>query len=254
MKGTSRNLRAAKAIFRNAINLRPCLAAVNCDRNGAIHQNGGHATCAVKNCIGVFGLSPQHLDCFDSGKDKQFDFLSFGFALHFLQHGQSALGTTADDELAASPGDFFVYRERSVAELLAKFLGRFVLGLRISPRSMMTSCSYVLPSIWMEPKENFSKRIRQLLAQLTSGAFLRRDSVEGRPALLDFLAGTVRTDYVSLFVIDEGQDFGEVFLTIVAEEIVVGQTTSSEKVAEVILELATAEHNLVWTVSGQFQK
>jgi hypothetical protein len=67
------------------------------------------------------------------------------------------------------------------------------------------------------------------------------------PALLDFLAAAIRTEDLSLFVIDEGQDFGEVFLTIVAEEIVVGHTTSSGKVAEIILELATAEHNLVLT-------
>jgi hypothetical protein len=99
----------------------------------------------------------------------------------------------------------------------------------------------------MEPKENFSKLIRELLAQLASGAFLRRDRVEGRPALLDFLAATVRTDHLPLFVIDEGQAFGEVFLAIVAEEIVVGHTTSSGKVANVIIELATAEHNLVLT-------
>jgi hypothetical protein len=59
--------------------------------------------------------------------------VTFGFALHFLHHGQSAIGTTADDELVASPEDFFVYRERRVAELLAKFLGRFFLRLRISP-------------------------------------------------------------------------------------------------------------------------
>lgn len=50
-----------------------------------------------------------------------------------------------------------------------------------------------------------------------------------------------------LRVIDEGQDFGKVFLTIVAEEIVVGHTTSSGTVAKVILELATVEHNFVLT-------
>jgi hypothetical protein len=113
-----------------------------------------------------------------------------------------------------------------------------------------------LRSIRIAPKEKLSKRIGELLAQLASGAFLRRDRVEGRPALLDFLAATVRTDYLPLFVIDEGQDSGEVFLTIVAEEIVVGHTTSSGKVAKVILELATAEHNLVLTslVNSKIEK
>jgi hypothetical protein len=47
-----------------------------------------------------------------------------------------------------------------------------------------------------------------------------------------------------------------VFLTIVAEEIVMGHTTSSGKVAKVILELATAEHNFVLTspVNSKIEK
>src|SRR3989442_990394 len=44
-------------------------------------------------------------------------------------------------------------------------LDGFFLRLRTSPRSITTSCSYVVPSMRIEPKENFSKRIR------TSGGY-----------------------------------------------------------------------------------
>lgn len=117
----------------------------------------------MKNRVGVFGFALQHLDCVDGGQDKQFDFVTLSFALYSLHDGQSTVCTTADDELVALPGNFLFYRERRVAELFSKFLRRLFLALADSPRSMMTSCSYVLPSIWMEPKENLSKRIRELL-------------------------------------------------------------------------------------------
>jgi hypothetical protein len=82
----------------------------------------------VKNCVGVFGLPLQHLDCFDGGQNKQFDFVTLRFAVYFLHQGQSAVCTNADDELAASAGDFLFYREWRVAELLAKLLGEFFLA------------------------------------------------------------------------------------------------------------------------------
>src|SRR5436309_3924535 len=80
------------------------------------------------------------------------------------------------------------------------FFEGFFLRLRISPRSMMTSCSYVLPSIWIDPKENLSKRIGALFS---SSAFLRCDSGEDGPALLDIPAATVRADDLAFFVVDE---------------------------------------------------
>src|SRR5437667_11781499 len=42
------------------------------------------------------------------------------------------------------------------------FLDGFFLRLRTWPRSITTSCSYVVPSMRIEPKENFSKRITHL--------------------------------------------------------------------------------------------
>ncbi len=38
-------------------------------------------------------------------------------------------------------------------------LDGFFLRLRTSPRSITTSCSYVVPSMRIEPKENFWKRM-----------------------------------------------------------------------------------------------
>src|SRR5207302_10822951 len=91
-------------------------------------QEGGRSARDVKNCIGVFGFSLQQLDRFDRGKNKQFDFVTLGFALYVLHDGQSAVCTTADDELVALPGYVLVNRERRVAELLSKFLGGFFLA------------------------------------------------------------------------------------------------------------------------------
>jgi len=94
----------------------------------------------VKNCIRVFGFWLQYLDGFGGRQDNQSDLVVRGLALDFPHHGQSAVRTTADDELTAFPGNLFFYRKRSVAELLSKFLGWLLLALRISPRSMTTSC------------------------------------------------------------------------------------------------------------------
>ena len=57
------------------------------------------------------------------------------------------LGSCADHELAAFPGYVFFDGQRRVAELFAKFLDGSFFRLRISPRSITTSCSYVFPSI-----------------------------------------------------------------------------------------------------------
>jgi hypothetical protein len=60
---------------------------------------------------------------------------------------------------------------------------------------------------------------------MCSRALLRRDGVEGRPALLDVLAPAVRAEDLPLLVVDEGQDLGEEFFAIVAEEFVMGHTS-----------------------------
>src|ERR1700681_1517181 len=65
---------------------------------------------------------------------------------------------------------------------LRNLLEGVFLRLRISPRSITTSCSYVVPSIWRVPKEKLFKTIYAPVL-LGSGAFLRGDGREGRPAL-----------------------------------------------------------------------
>jgi hypothetical protein len=95
----------------------------------------------------------------------------------------------------------------------------------------------------------------QLPQTLLSGALLRRDGGEGGPALLDFLAATVRAEDLPLLVVDEGQDLGEEFLAIVAEKFVVRHTNLlGEGVAREILDLATAEHNMVKAQTFQYQE
>src|SRR5260370_40528990 len=65
------------------------------------------------------------------------------------------------------------------------------LRLRISPQSITTSCSYVLPSIRRAPKENLPKCIHASVP-LRSGALLRGDGREGRPALFYLVTAAVR--------------------------------------------------------------
>src|ERR1700730_7371406 len=55
-----------------------------------------------------------------------------------------------------------------------------------------------------------------------SGALLRRDGGEVRPALLDILAVAVRADDLSLLMFGDGQTLREFFLAGVTEELVVG--------------------------------
>jgi len=57
------------------------------------------------------------------------------------------------------------------------FLDGFFLRLRTSSRSITTSCSYVVPSMRIEPKENFSKRIRNLRRYYTVLAVVRERCV-----------------------------------------------------------------------------
>src|SRR5579864_7654740 len=125
----------------------------------------------MKNCVGVFGLPFQRLDCFDGRQNKQFDLVTLGFALYSLHDGQSTVCTTADDELVHCQGISSSIESGVWPNCSRNFLEDFFLRLRISPRSMMTSCAYTVPSIWMEPKENLSKRIRKLLAQLAQALF-----------------------------------------------------------------------------------
>src|SRR6266852_8833491 len=65
-----------------------------------------------------------------------------------------------------------------------------------------------------------------------SGALLRRNGVESGPALLDFLAAAVRAEDFPFFVVDKGQDLGEEFLAIVAEEFVAGHTQPPRRRSE----------------------
>jgi hypothetical protein len=64
--------------------------------------------------------------------------------------------------------------------------------------------------------------------------------------LLDFLAAAVRAKDFPFFVVDKGQDLGEEFLAIVAEEFVAGHTQPPRRRANGrILEPGTDEHNMV---------
>src|SRR5260370_28642794 len=103
------------------------------------------------------------------------------------------------------------------------FLEGAFLRLRISPQSITTSCSYVLPPIWRAPKENLSKCIRASVP-LRSGALLRGDGREGGPALLDLVTATVRAGSLFRVMLCDCQNLRESFLAGVADELIVGHT------------------------------
>ena len=83
-----------------------------------------------------------------------------------------------------------------------------------------------------------------------SGAFLRGDGAERRPALLDFPAPAVRAEDLPFLVVDKREDFGKELLAIVADKFVAGDTNLlGERVAGGILEPKRAEHNMVLAFS-----
>jgi hypothetical protein len=71
----------------------------------------------------------------------------------------------ADHEPAAFPRDLFFYGQKGVSEGVAELLGRLFLHLRTVPR-FTTACSWVTPSMRIEPNENVSKRRGRLATAL----------------------------------------------------------------------------------------
>src|SRR2546425_5493619 len=58
------------------------------------------------------------------------------------------------------------------------FLEGFFFRLRTSPRSITTSCSYLVPSMRIETKENFSKRIAPPLGIVSSPQGNKNDAIQ----------------------------------------------------------------------------
>jgi hypothetical protein len=157
----------------------------------------------VKNRVRVFRFALQHLNCVDSGQDKQFDFVTLGFALYSLRDGESTVCTTADDELAALPGDFLFYRQWRVAELFSKFRRRLFLALAdfaaINDDIMFVPAAVDLDATERESVETHTRTPAKLQALFFDVIALKPDR------LLEFLA-TVRTEDLPFFVVDKGQD------------------------------------------------
>src|ERR1700738_3646095 len=97
------------------------------------------------------------------------------------------------------------------------------LRLRMSPRSITTSCSYVVPSISRVPKEKLFKCITPPPAA-GSGALLRGDGREGRPALCYLATTAVRAGGFPDVMLCDGQFLQECFVAGFAEELIVGHT------------------------------
>ena len=106
---------------------------------------------------GLFSYQPDGL----TGRhDDQFDVAAFRLKFHFLHNWQTPVRSGADHKPVAFPGYLFSDGQGRMPKLVTEFPRGAFLPLRISPRSITTSCSYALPSIRRVPKENLSKRIR----------------------------------------------------------------------------------------------
>jgi len=108
-----------------------------------------------------------------------------------------------------------------MAELLAEFLGRFLLAFgdlsAIDHNVVLVGAAVDLDGTESEVVETHTRTPWTL----ASGALVRRDSGEGGPALLNVLAAAVRTQDFALFVVASERNLVEEFLAIVAQEFVV---------------------------------
>jgi hypothetical protein len=82
----------------------------------------------------------QQVTRFQCGLRNDFDTTPFSLPYNFVHHRERAMRAGSDDELLASPGNFFLGRKRCVAELFAELLGRSFFRFRTLPPSITTPC------------------------------------------------------------------------------------------------------------------
>src|SRR6266536_4546613 len=70
----------------------------------------------------------QQLTNFQRGCRDDLDAAAFRLRYDFVHYRKRAMGAGPDNELLASPGNFYPVRKRSVAELFAELLGRSFLA------------------------------------------------------------------------------------------------------------------------------
>src|SRR5437879_5524826 len=83
----------------------------------------------MKHCIGIFGALLQSLDGFGGRHDQQFNLAALGLLFDFFHHWKPAVRTGSDHEALTFPRLSFPRQTAAWAELLAEFLGRFLLAL-----------------------------------------------------------------------------------------------------------------------------
>src|SRR5216684_5529534 len=113
----------------------------------------------VQDRVRLFELLSQDLDSFDCRKNQQFDLVTLCLALYFFITGNLPYAPVPMTSWRHFQGMSSAMDSGVCPKSSRNFLDGLFLRSRISPPSMTTSCSYVLPSIWMAPKEKLSKRI-----------------------------------------------------------------------------------------------
>jgi len=131
---------------------------------------------------------------------------TLGLPSYVLHHRQVAVRAGANDKSSAFPRYLFPDGQRRVAELLAESLGGLFLAF-----ANFTPINYDI--VLIGAAVNLDRAEREFVelhtrtpSTLASGALLRRDGIEGGPALLDVLAAAVRARDLFLVMPSNGQN------------------------------------------------
>jgi len=179
----------------------------------------GHVENGV--CGGLLLYQPDGL----TGRhDDQFDVAAFCLAFHFLHHRQTAVRAGADHKLVAFPGYLFFDGQGRMPKLVTESLGR-----RLVAFANLTAVDHhvllVRAAVDSEGTEGkFVEVHARLLVLLCSGALLRGDGREGRPALFYLVTAAVRAGSLFRVMLRDGQNRQEGFLAGVADELIMGHT------------------------------
>jgi hypothetical protein len=149
---------------------------------------------------------------------------AFRLKFHFLHNRQTAVRSGADHKPVAFPGYLFSDGQGRMPKLVTEFPRRPLLAFAdfsaVDHHVLLVRAA--VDSQGTEGK--FVEVYTRLLVLPCSGALLRGDGREGRPALFYLVTTAVRAGGLFLVMLCYGQNFREWLLAGVAEELIVGHT------------------------------
>jgi hypothetical protein len=143
---------------------------------------------------------------------------------HFLHNWQTAVRSGADHKPVAFPGYLFFDGQGRMPKLVTEFPGRRFLAFA-DFSSVDHHVLLIRAAADSEGTEGkFVEVHTRLLVLLYSGALLRGDGREGRPALFYLVTTAVWAGGLFRVMLCDGQNLQECFLAGVADELIVGHT------------------------------